>query len=129
MGLWVHIPVFNANIKSSNSWDSSSAISDPWPYPPEEGNVAPFCGLGFKSGLAWLACWKDALSQSGGTFGMGRKGNHNMSTYIFILKSIWAIYLYTSLQRPREGEAELFIDVRHLILPVPQKSTSFHDTL
>lgn len=47
-----YIPVFNANIKSSNSWDSSSAISDPWPYPPEEGNVAPFCGLGFKSGLA-----------------------------------------------------------------------------
>ena len=52
-----------------------------------------------------------------------------MSTYIFILKSIWTIYLYTSLQRPRAGEAELFIDVRHLILPVPQKSVSFHDTL
>lgn len=63
-----YVPVFNANIKSSNSWDSSSAISDPWPYPPEEGKVAPFCGLGFKSELACLACWKDALSQSGGTF-------------------------------------------------------------
>lgn len=68
-----YIPVFNANIKSSNSWDSSSATRDPCPYPPEEGNEAPFWGLVFKSGLAWLVCWKDALSQSDGTFWIGAR--------------------------------------------------------
>lgn len=47
----LYILVFNVNIKLLNFWDFLSVISDFWLYFLEEGNVALFCGFGFKLGL------------------------------------------------------------------------------
>lgn len=62
-----HSPVFKANIRSSNSCDSSSATNELVLNPPEGWKTFPFCGLCLKAALAWLAGCKEALSQSAGT--------------------------------------------------------------
>lgn len=62
-----HSPVFKANIRSSNSCDSSSATNELVLNPPEGWKTLPFCGLCLKAALAWLAGCNDALSHSEGT--------------------------------------------------------------
>lgn len=63
-----YLPVFRANIRSSNSWESSSTTKELLLNPPGVVKALPFSGLCLNAALPWLAGLNDALSQSAGIF-------------------------------------------------------------